>query len=314
MVPELTTLYQDLNFEKLRISRPSKFVFLCGGIIGPDGTKQANSLRDYLYRVQSFCKRLHGEVILAEKANQLYRETSYGDLISFEEDIARIAAVVFVIAESPGSLAELGAFASNEVIRRALRVIVQTDHFNKESFIRWGPIQRIKNDGVEFVGVYPWKTRRTGHIVLRSTALHRAEMVKFVNQHLDAIPKTEQFPRASDVSVFYLIYWVIHLSLAISRSSLYNSIRILVPAVTDIDLRNKIFCMQLAGWIAVESYSGKDYLYTCHDVDPFVYKFDDAVSERDTVRRKIEVTQALAAAEKVPKHVRSVAANRRMVG
>jgi hypothetical protein len=55
--------------------------------------------------------------VLAEDAFRLFRDSDYSDLISFEEDLARIASVVLVIAESAGSLAELGAFASNDTIR-----------------------------------------------------------------------------------------------------------------------------------------------------------------------------------------------------
>jgi hypothetical protein len=79
-------------------------------VIKESGFSRPDSLRDCLWRVCLLSRRLKGEVVLAEKANQLYRETKYTDLISFEEDIARIASLVLVIAESPGSLAELGAF------------------------------------------------------------------------------------------------------------------------------------------------------------------------------------------------------------
>ncbi|WP_204275442.1 retron St85 family effector protein, partial [Enterobacter hormaechei] len=83
-------------------------------------------------------------IVLAEEANQIYRDTEYSDLITFEEDIARIAAVVLVIAESAGSLAELGAFTANDTIRQALRVVIPDHHETAESFVRYGPIERLK--------------------------------------------------------------------------------------------------------------------------------------------------------------------------
>jgi hypothetical protein len=103
----LYALYHDQDHTKLRFTRPSKFVFLCGGVIS--ATAQPNTLRDYLYRTKHLSAHLNAEVVLAEEARDLYRSTKYRDLISFEEDIARMASLVLVIPESPGSLAELGA-------------------------------------------------------------------------------------------------------------------------------------------------------------------------------------------------------------
>jgi hypothetical protein len=110
LVTELRILYDDLNFDGVRVFRPSKFMFLCGGYISGDKSAKAKNLRDYLFRVKQIATKY--DIVLAEKATQLFRDSEYDDLISFEEDVARIAAVVLVIAESPGSLAELGAFTS----------------------------------------------------------------------------------------------------------------------------------------------------------------------------------------------------------
>ena len=66
--------------------------------------------------------------MLAETANQLYRNSGYHDLISFEEDIAQLSASVVVITESAGSLAELGAFTANDRIRPHVSIVSQTEY------------------------------------------------------------------------------------------------------------------------------------------------------------------------------------------
>ncbi|MEI2733441.1 MAG: retron St85 family effector protein [Rhodoblastus sp.] len=131
LTDEILGLFSDLNKDKLRISRPSKPIFLCGGLI--KAPNPPPSLRDYILRNFKPKTPLDGQVILAEAANQLYRETAYSDLITFEEDIAQIASIILVIAESPGSLAELGAFASNHIMRSKLRIILKEQHANEES-------------------------------------------------------------------------------------------------------------------------------------------------------------------------------------
>ena len=155
LAAELAELYADLDRERLRVSRPSKFLFLFGGVVSNHVNAKPGNLRDYIYRVRRM--RTRYQVVLAKKATQLYRDTAYGDLISFEEDIARIAAVVLVIAESSGSLAELGAFASNETICKAARVMIQEKSEADASLSVTDPVERVKKAKREYLGVYFWR-------------------------------------------------------------------------------------------------------------------------------------------------------------
>ena len=70
--------------------------------------------------------------------------------------------------------------------------------------------------------------------------------------------------------------------------------------------------MRIAGWVERIAYSGHDYIYAMHDEDPFEYSFSVTVTEKDSARRKIAVTQALAKATGIPRHVRKIAAQARM--
>jgi hypothetical protein len=310
VVAELKGLYDDLNFDGLRVSRPSKFVFFCGGAIPLQENARAKNLRDYLCRVKPI--HLGYDLILAEKAVQLYRDTDYHDLISFEEDIARIASVVLVIAESEGSLAELGAFSANETISTVLRVVIQEEHEKAESFVRYGPIQRVKNLSRSYLGVYPWRVRRTGNLVISTVQPHLREIKDFIAQHVSAIPVSTTYAQISKFRLFYFVYWVIYLCLAVEVKHLCSYVRLIVPDATDEEISNKVYCMKIAGWLERIAYSGKDYVYAKHDVDPLDYSFKPNVSNRDSVRRKIAVTTALRKAEAVPKHVRTVAAEARI--
>jgi hypothetical protein len=270
-----------------------------------------------LYRVRSLPEYVRGNIVRAETATQLYRDTKlgYSDLISFEEDIARIATIVLVIAESPGSLAELGAFASNETIRRALRIIIQTSHSIDESFIRYGPVERIKNDGANsaegFVGVYPWRTRKTGKVIVSSAKSHHSQIVRFINSHLDAAQRSEPFPNDLALRRFYVIYWIVYLAMAITTRSLVNLVRSLISTISEQEVLNAIYCMKIAGWIDSEEYSSQKYYFVCWDKDPFLYSFNALVGNKDSVREKAAVSKALLKAEDPPMHIRKVASRRR---
>jgi len=252
-------------------------------------------------------KDLTGDIIRAEKATQLYRDTTYKDLISFEEDIARIASMVLVITESPGSFAELGAFATNATIRSVLRVIMQTRYYNENSFIRFGPIELIMSEGRGLVGIYPWRTNND-HVIIRSVAPDYIEIVAFINKHLNSTPASTLFPEDTDLRIFYVIYWLIFILYAVSTTTLHRCVSHLLPGTQSANIINKLYCMELAGWIKKFSYSDKDYYFTASDEDPFKYSFRPGTSDRDSIRRKADVTRAMESIEVPPRAVLSAAA------
>lgn len=248
---------------------------------------------------------MDAHVVLAETATTLYRDSKYNDLISFEEDIARIASIVLVIPESPGSLAELGAFATNDTIRHALRVVMQERFEKDESFIRFGPIQRIiKSHGRDFVGFYPWRTRSSQHVIIASIVPHYTNVLKFINGHLNKIPHSTILLATSDALMFCVIYWVTNILFVVSEELLTSCIISLVPNATHEDILNKIYCMlHISGWLKKIAYSGKDYYYAAFEEDPFNYAYKTGTRERDTMRRKADVTRAMKIIEDTPNHV-----------
>jgi len=309
LIEALRALYDDQDHTKLGFIRPSKFVFLCGGVISQNSP--SNTLRDYLYRTRHLSTHLKADVVLAEEARDLYRSTKYRDLISFEEDIARIASLVLVIPESPGSLAELGAFASNAIIRQALCVIVQERYASDESFIRLGPIEYIiQNQGRDFVGFYPWRID-SPRILSRSMSPHYNELVDFINVHLDRLPASVPFDRTHELQLFYLIYWIVNILVAISASVLKDCVSYLLPDAKPDDITNKIYSLMIAGWLKRYSYSRKDYYYATVDRDPFNYGYKPGIRERDSIRRKSDIRERMRAVEQVPPYVLSKAAGDR---
>jgi hypothetical protein len=267
----------------------------------------ASSMRHYLLRQRKITKRLKANVILAEEANQLYRDTDYHDLITFEEDIAKISAMVLVIAESAGSLAELGAFASNDETKNSLTIIMQEKYADAESFIRFGPVQRIKKDDDARVGFFPWEINGKGNLKKGSAEPHVKPIVDFINAGLKRIPATFLYSSVRTIQPFIIIYWIVYLSLAIPLGKLTTFLSNIIPDETLATVRRRLYCMQLAGWIKVKHYSGTDYYYATSDEDPFKYAFKPGVVEKDTARRKSDVAAEIKKELSLQKHVREVA-------
>ena len=311
MTAEIAGLYKDLDKSRLRIIRPSKPIFLCGGFISKPKKPRPVSLREYIYRNFKTAHPTDGQFVLAELANQLYRDTSYPDLITFEEDIARIASIILVVAESPGSLAELGAFASNGIIRKRLRIILKEQHANEESFIRYGPVQRIKRDSEDNVAIYPWRTNKDGNLILTSAQPHKKAIIDFIDGQLSSVPKSELFSKLEDAAEFFIVLWIIHVSFAITHAQIYAVIRDIGLDLQERDIKNIIYCLRMVNWVGTYSYSSRDYLYTLHDLDPFDYAFSEGVADTDSARRTAAIPNAIHKGAALPSHVRRIVAQAR---
>lgn len=283
----LDSFLAEINRTKLRVRRPSKFVFLCGGEI-KEGGIPAQNLRDYLWRVKSIGQK-NITFVLAESAQQLYRDSGYSDLITFEEDIARIATIVLVISESAGSLAELGAFCSNSVISPVLRVLISNENFAQESFIRWGPVERIQATNRDRVGVFPWLDTKIPGDIEKSTDPIFSDIEKFIEDHVNSLPSSTQYPEDLAIAQFYDIIWMIYLADAVAPAKLLECIQRIHPDLTINKLRRKLYTLRVANWIGVTPYGGQDYYYLVDQQDPFQYSFIEGTKEKDPVRRVLSV-------------------------
>ncbi|NRD88515.1 hypothetical protein C8024_02110 [Sphingopyxis sp. BSNA05] len=218
--------------------------------------------------------KIGARIVLAEAAQQLYRDTNYNDLITFEEDIARIASIVLVISESAGSLAELGSFSSEKQIKEVLRVLISEEHEQKESFVRFGPIERVmKPNRRDRVGVFPWRTHNAGHIVKSSVNGHFSEIAAFIARSVAASSSSFGYSNLNGSESFYDLLWLISICKAIPPEPLNEAIRIVNPGLSDNDIRDKLFCLRLAGWIGKVSYSNKDYYFQLRGQSPYEYAF-----------------------------------------
>lgn len=304
--PLLKQLFEDLDKENLRIARPSRFIFLCGGRTDENSPKTALSLRQYLLNERKIGARLRAEIVLAEKANQLYRDTAYKDLISFEEDIAQISASVMVITESPGSLAELGAFTANEKIRPHVAIISQTDYSHAESFVRYGPIKRIENDDEDRVAFIPWTRNKLGHLVKYSAASHVSSITKFINRVVGKVPSEESYDSAtSELQTYIRILWLLHICTSLSITELRKYyVDVFSVEIGQDELKNRLYCMKLAGWVDDYSYINKGYWFSVHEADPFSkYRYKPGVAETVTITRKLAISAEVKADLKHPRQV-----------
>ncbi|MFZ0870565.1 MAG: retron St85 family effector protein, partial [Rhodanobacter sp.] len=146
-----------VDLVKSRIRNFGGFVFLCGG---RSNTSFAPilSVRHLLYNELTNGKHsdIAAKLKLAEDIQDWFRGGAYNDLVTFEEHLAGLSDVIVLVVESPGAIAELGAFSISPAIADRLLVLVAEIHYEEESFIKLGPLKRLENKNSDAVLVYDW--------------------------------------------------------------------------------------------------------------------------------------------------------------
>lgn len=266
--------FARLDLTRLRVRKPSKTVFLCGGRIGEPSQRKVLSVRDFLVRHRATFRTIRCNVALAENATQLYRDSRFKDLISFEEEIAQISAVVLVIAESPGALAELGAFTLSEAISPNLKAIVNQRFETDESFIRHGPLRRLDRENEGSVSYYPWhETKSTFLPTKRSLSLVYKDMKETIHTYIKSSPETLKYADIGQSGIHYIVYWIIRVSVAIPHAKIIGAIQAILPKTSESDIINSIYVLRMVGWISKQAYGPYSYYYSNFDEDSLSYAF-----------------------------------------
>lgn len=139
-----------------------KLIFICGKqILDINGNMlSSKELQDNIrYYILKFLDKQHKIIdygktiklvscVLSEK---LYEQDWAEDILSFEELLAEISEYIIIVAESPGTYCELGAFVLNDKFMKKTIVINEDKPEHVKSFITRGPIKKIKDNNPERV-------------------------------------------------------------------------------------------------------------------------------------------------------------------
>lgn len=115
-------------------------IFLCGADIN-----QKDKIRHQI--AQALKSQFWFDIVFPEDIfDELLYSSKTKDLLSLEGLLAESVDAVVIIPESPGSFAELGAFANDEKLRRKLICVVDKKYQKKKSFINQGPLKLVKKE------------------------------------------------------------------------------------------------------------------------------------------------------------------------
>lgn len=146
---------KSLRIDACRIRFTPNLIFLCGGPQADSGSFR--SARDYFFRLlKADQPDLVSRVKLAEEINKWFHRSPFPDLLELENYLADLADLIILFVESPGSIAELGAFAASNELRPKTLAVLSTTFGNGSSFITDGPVRKIQNEAADLVHYYEW--------------------------------------------------------------------------------------------------------------------------------------------------------------
>lgn len=207
----------DLN--KSRIKNYTGFVLFCGGEFDPISIKPL-SARDAVLRY--ICDNNLDKsyrIIQAEDIQEWINYGIYKNLIDFEEDLADLASLVVLFVESPGSIAELGAFCVINKISKKLIVFVRDYYCKYDSYIKLGPIKYLEEKNKESIRIYPWDQITEECIIEKDVV---SGITEDIEKYLNKLPKTNKFDSINHGHIMILLTDLIDIALAAKFNEIRN--------------------------------------------------------------------------------------------
>lgn len=242
------------------IQNPPDYIFLCGGPL----KNFDHSLRAhfYEYKVQTH-PILSTKVLLAEKADDWYQSRKlFDDLLELEEYLAGLSACVLVFVESPGAIAEFGAFSQIDVLQAKLVVVIEDTYFKQQSFIRHGLVEHASRIRPESVLTYPWLSFVPGG-PSKIDPPSATDTLDGVEREIENIlanrPKTATFRNDDHGHRMLLIADLITLNVIILQTEIHQLLADLKVTIKPQELKKYLFLLEQLGLIVAFRYGNVEY-------------------------------------------------------
>jgi hypothetical protein len=267
-----------------RVNFEAPIVFLFGGQLAPKN-KKAKSVRAKLLKHLTKTKSsLKPFIVKAEDFKDWIEDSKYGDLLSFETDLAQLSSLIILILESPGSIGELGAFCINTQLKNKLIVILSEDHLKEKSFISLGLLRQIKRDNIYY---YPWSPANISNTV--SDELEY--MTSDIQDHLETIDKTEKFNDCNNGHIALLIYELTRVFKALILKEINEYLKLLNIEINPKKTKQLLYMLEKIGLIKERcrgSTSKQMYYLAVGDKQRFRFSIKDKKKPLDIAKTTMD--------------------------
>jgi len=298
MSKTLEAFGSSINQDASRVLNSPSLIFLCGGRIGTENGLHRSLRALFHQRIQEDDPELYNRVLLAEDANKWARlDKHYAHLIELEDDLAGLSAAIVLFVESPGSIAELGAFCHDSVLSKKLIAVLETGRQNDESFIQDGPVALLTKHNPRSVLFYPWLgppdecgERRLDPDAAKDAVEHLLDLIK---KKTSRIAKEEKFDSQNSGHHLLLIADFVKLGTIVKKGEIK---RMLTAVKIDVGQRldRYLFLLDKLGLIAKDKYGHTFYYFGQASRNEYIHYALKSESETPDRRRlQSDLSEAL---------------------
>ena len=187
-------------------------VFLCGKA----PSKKDSSMREDLRKKFDSSKKIR-TLYPEDLFNALLKKNKNYDLLELESFLAKNSDIICIICESPGSLAELGAFANNNETADKVVALVRSKHKNDESFIINGVIKHLQK-------------KNNSNVVFYSSDVDKAyeDFIKTLKNRAKDKKKDTKKDIDTFIGQYYLIVFILFMFKTVKVCELKSYVKYLV--------------------------------------------------------------------------------------
>ena len=290
---------KSLRADRCKIQNTPNLIFLCGGTIADSGPYR--SFRDFFNRYLRKNKPTLAErVRLAEEVSTWYhKDDAFSDLLELEHYLAHLASVTVLFVESPGSIAELGAFATSDYLRPKTLAILNSSLGLGESFIADGPVRKLKNAGEGLVHYFPWDPNRLNASATKQEfGAISAHIPGVLETREKAHPKQVTFDRDRDDHTLLMVADLVQIAGAASQSDIAACLAHVGCTHASDKLGRYLSVLQSVGLIEKEPRADQIFFVQRSFHRLIRYRFQDGAVMRDRQRIQATIRRSLDSLKK----------------
>ncbi len=244
---------RSVELTRSRIQYSPPIVFLFGG--STEGNPP-QSVRGQLYNYLLVNKpSVFSCLVMPENFPDWLNDSVYPDLLTFEEDLAQTSTLVIIAVESPGSIAELGAFSVNDDLKNKVVILMSDHHHDQKSFITLGPVRQLKELNVYTFPYDPLNAVATinPHLPAVANALEEA---------IENSDKSQLFSNKRDGHVALLIYELVRIFHVLKIEEIRGYLKLLAAPRKRKVVQRLLFLLQKLDLVKKRRYLNLDYYFT----------------------------------------------------
>ena len=192
MITAIKKFKELVDPEKTRVESLFPLVLVFGGDADIKNGRHSSCRNVFLHWASENKFALEDSLRIPEQFKEWNSFEGYSNLVDFEKEAGCLTRGILLFSESPGALAELGAFCTDETLCERLVVVIAKEHYDVPYFISLGPIKRIE-----------YKHGEGGICVVNATKDNKLHAELFETEvdgvgetlleKVNTLPKTQQF-------------------------------------------------------------------------------------------------------------------------